>query len=336
MKQPATRPTTTVSGLSRRDCLGLALGACLTGSAFAQETWPARPLRMIAPIAPGGLTDTLARMLASGLSTRLGQQVVVDNRPGGGGVIGMTAAARSPGDGYNLVLVYQGVASVNPVLYKDLAYDTLRDFVPIAQVATFPLALVAGPRLKAANLQEFIALARSKPDGLSYASAGNATTAHLTMELFKRRADLRMVHIPYKGEAPALNDLMGGQVDVAFSSLQSVLPHIQGGRLRVLGVTSAERSPLAPQFPTIAEAGVVGFQSVGWYAVLAPAGTPRPIVERLNKELLAILAEPETRSRMTAQAITAGGSSPEAARQWIVEDTERWRKVIAEAGIKPD
>lgn len=326
----------TLASRSRRNCLVLTLGSCLAGAVIAQTGYPDRPLKIIAPIAPGGLTDTVARMLAAGLTTRLGQQVVVDNRAGGGGVIGMTAAAKSPADGYSMVLVYQGVASVNPVLHKDLPYDTLRDFAPVAQVATFPFALVVDSKLPAANVRELVALARSKPGGLSYASAGNATTSHLTMELFKRRTDLRIVHIPYKGEAPALNDLMGGQIDVAFSSLASVLPHIQSGRLRVLGVTSAERSPLAPELPTISEAGVPGFQSVGWYGVLAPHGTPAAMVERLNKELVAILGEPEFRARMTAQTLTPGGSSPEALRKWIAEDMERWRQVITESGIKVD
>lgn len=322
--------------LGRRDLLALALGAPLAGVATAQDNWPSRPLKMFAPIAPAGLTDTVARMLAAGLSTRLGQQVVVDNRPGGGGVIGMSAAAKSPADGYNLVLVYQGVASVNPALYKDLPYDTLRDFAPIARVATFPLALITNARVPANSVQELLALARSKPGRLSYASAGNATTSHLTMELFKRQTGTRIVHIPYKGEAAALNDLMGGQVDVAFSTVASVLPHLESGRLKVLGVTSAERSPLVPQLPTIAEAGVPGFQSVGWYGVLAPKGTPLPIVERLNKELLSFLADPETRKRMAAQTIVPGGSSPTALQQWIAEDTERWHKVVQESGIKAD
>lgn len=326
----------TLASRSRRHCLALTLGSCLAGPVIAQTGYPDRPLKIIAPIAAGGLTDTVARMLAAGLTTRLGRPVVVDNRAGGGGVIGMTAAAKSPADGYSMVLVYQGVASVNPVLYKDLPYDTLRDFAPVAQVATFPFALVVDNKLPAANVRELVALARSKPGGLSYASAGNATTSHLTMELFKRRTDLRIVHIPYKGEAPALNDLMGGQVDVAFSSLASVLPHIQSGRLRVLGVTSAERSPLAPELPTISEAGVPGFQSVGWYGVLAPQGTPTAMVERLSRELVAILGEPEFRARMTAQTLTPAGSSPEVLRKWIAEDTERWRKVITESGIKVD
>jgi len=312
------------------------VAAALPAGALTQESWPNRPIKLIAPIAAGGLTDTVARVLASGLSTRLGQQVLVDNKPGGGGVIGMTAAAKSPNDGYHLVLVYQGVASVNPVLRANLSYDTLRDFVPVARVATFAMALLVNAKLPVTNLQEFMALARRKPGSLSYASAGNATTSHLTMELFKRRGGVDLVHVPYKGEAPALNDVMGGQIDVAFSTLGVVMPHMSSGRLKVLGVTSAQRSPLAPDLPTIAEAGLPGFQSTGWYGVLAPAGTPRPVIERLNKELLAVLAEQETRERMTAQAIVPGGSSADALRQWIIEDTERWRKVIAEAGIKVD
>lgn len=320
---------------SRRAFMAL-LAAALPAGTFAQENWPSRPIKLIAPIAAGGLTDTVARLLASGLSTRLGQQVLVDNKPGGGGVIGMTAAAKSPSDGYQLVLAYQGVASVNPVLRADLPYDTLRDFVPVARVATFPMALLVNTKVPVTNLQEFMALARRKPGSLSYASAGNATTSHLTMELFKRRSGVDLVHVPYKGEAPALNDVMGGQIDVAFSTLGVVLPHVSSGRFKVLGVTSAQRSALAPDLPTIDEAGLPGFQSTGWYGVLAPAGTPRPVIERLNRELLAVLAEQETRERMTALALVPGGSSADALRQWIIEDTERWRKVIAEAGIKVD
>lgn len=222
------------------------------------------------------------------------------------------------------------------MLQKALPYDPLRDFTRVAPVAAFPPALVASTRVPADNLKDLLVLVKSRPGSLIYASAGNATTARLTMELFKRRTDTRIVHIPYKGEAPALDDLMGGQVDVAFSSLASVLPHMQGGRLKVLGVTPSERSPLAPQFPTISEAGVAGFESVGWYAVLAPNGTPQSVVDRLNKELLAILAEPETRARMASQAIVPGGSTPEALRRRIQQGTQRWRKVIAEASIKAD
>ena len=330
--KPPTRP-------ERRRLLaagtGLALAASLR-NAFAQEPYPSRPLRLIAPIAPGGLTDSLARLLATGLSARLQQPVVVENRAGGGGVIGTTAAAKQAADGYNLLLVYQGIASVNPVLYNDLPYATLRDFAPVAKVATFPLALVVHSDVKARSVQELVALAKAKPGSLSYASAGNATTAHLTMELFKRQAGLHLVHIPYKGEAPALNDLMGGQVEVAFSSLASVLPHLKSGRLRPLGIASLERSSLAADIPTIHETGLKGFQSEGWYGVLVPVGTPAAVIDRLNRELLAVLADPETKAKMAAQAVVPSPSSPQALRQWIADETERWRKIITEVGIKPD
>ena len=314
---------------------GFAFAAGLQ-NAFAQEPYPSRSLRLIAPIAPGGLTDSLARLLATGLSARLQQPVVVENRAGGGGVIGTTAAAKQAADGYNLLLVYQGIASVNPVLYNDLPYATLRDFAPVAKVATFPLALVVHSDVKARSVQELVALAKAKPGSLSYASAGNATTAHLTMELFKRQAGLHLVHIPYKGEAPALNDLMGGQVEVAFSSLASVLPHLKSGRLRPLGIASLERSSLAADIPTIHETGLKGFQSEGWYGVLVPIGTPAAVIERLNRELLAVLADPETKAKMAAQAVVPSPSSPQALRQWIADETERWRKIITEVGIKPD
>jgi len=314
---------------------GLAFAAGLR-NAFAQEPYPSRSLRLIAPIAPGGLTDSLARLLATGLSARLQQPVVVENRAGGGGVIGTTAAAKQAADGYNLLLVYQGIASVNPVLYNDLPYATLRDFAPVAKVATFPLALVVHSDVKARSVQELVALAKAKPGSLSYASAGNATTAHLTMEMFKRQAGLHLVHVPYKGEAPALNDLMGGQVEVAFSSLASVLPHLKSGRLRPLGIASLERSSLAVDIPTIHETGLKGFQSEGWYGVLVPTGTPAAVIDRLNRELLAVLADPETKTKMAAQAVVPTPSSPQALRQWIADETERWRKIITEAGIKPD
>jgi tripartite-type tricarboxylate transporter receptor subunit TctC len=316
--------------------LGAALCFAALAAAHAQESYPTRPLKFVAPIAPGGLTDTLARTLAAGLSQRLGQQVVVENRAGGGGIIGMTAAAKLPADGYGIVMVYQGVASVNPVLYKNLAYDTLRDFVPVAQVATFPLVLVVNPALPAKSVKEFVALARSRPGRLSYASAGNATTAHLTMELFKRREGLRIVHIPYRGEAPALTDVMSGQVDAAFTSLTSALPYLGTDRIRMLGIASAERSRLLPNVPTIAEDGVPGFESTGWYGILAPAGTPKLVIDRLNRELLATLADPAVKEMLAARGVDVGGGSPEALRQWIVEDTARWRKVIADAGIQAD
>lgn len=310
--------------------LGVAAGA------LAEDAYPSRPLKLIAPIAPGGLTDALARVLATALGERLGQPVVVDNRAGAGGIIGMTAAAKSAADGYTLVIVYQGIASVNPVLRKDLSYDTLRDFAPIGLSGGFPLALVTKADLPVKSVRELIELARSKPGRLSYASAGTATSSQLAMELFKSRTGVDLVHVPYRGEAPALNDLLAGQVDVEFTSLASVLPHLGSPRLRVLAVTTVERSKLAPDIPTVAESGVPGFQATGWYGLMAPAGTPEAIVERLNRELVAVLGDAGMRARLQAMGLEAFSSSPEAMRSFIVEDMAKWRKVIAEADIKVD
>lgn len=323
---------------SRRG-LGLLAGAAVLGAAAgarAEDKYPSRPLKLIAPIAPGGLTDSLARVLATALGERLGQSVVVDNRAGAGGIIGMTAAAQSPADGYTLAIVYQGIASVNPVLRKDLSYDTLRDFAPIGLSGGFPLALVVKADLGVTSVDELVRLARSQPGRLSYGSAGAATSSHLTMELFKSRTSLDLVHVPYKGEAPALNDLLGGQVDLVFTSLASVLPHLGNPRLRVLAVTTESRSKLAPDIPTVAESGVPGFQSTGWYGLMAPAGTPGPVVERLNRELVAVLAGAEMRARLQAMGLEAFSSSPDAMRRFVTEDMAKWRKVIAESGIKVD
>ena len=298
------------------------------------QPYPNKSIKFIAPIAPGGLTDTLTREIATGLSAKLGQPVVVDNRPGGGGTIGMVAAAKSPADGYNIVMVYAGVASVNPVLIPDLPYNTLRDFVPISLAGGFRLVLIARESLPVSSTKELIEYAKKNPGKLNYASAGNATSSHITMELFLRSADISMTHIPYKGEKPVLNDLLGGQVDVAFNSLTSVLPLMQSGKIKVLGISTPQASPLAPNIQPIAESGVKGFHSTGWYGILAPAGTPMDIIQRLSKETQAVLNDPAFKEKLAKQGVDLYGSSPEEAKKWIEEDTEKWRKVIKEAGIK--
>lgn len=329
-----------MTSLTRRRALGslagLALGAqALPFAAHAQE-FPTRPMKLIAPIAPGGLTDTLARALATRVGERMGQPMVVENRPGGGGVIGMQAAARSPADGYSLILVYQGVASVNPVLLKNPPYDTMRDFVPVALVARFPTVLVVDPKLGVDSLRGFLELLRANPGKYNYASAGNATTSHLTMELFKRAAGVDIVHVPYKGEAPALAEVVGGTVSALFATPTVAMPMVQAGRVRALGLSTRDRTPLVPGMATIAESGLPQFEVSGWYGVLAPAGTPAPIVERLNREFLAVLAEPELRARLAAQGVEPTGSTPQEAAQWIRDDTEKWRRVISEAKISVD
>jgi len=315
---------------------GLAVAAALLGQTAAAQEYPSKPIKFITPIAPGGLTDTLTRALGQRLSERVGQPVVVENRPGAGGLIGMDAAAKSAPDGYSIVMVYQGLASVNPILFKVPPYETLRDFVPIAQVATFPMVLVVNASAPIGSMKELIEQARAKPGSMNYGSAGNATTSHLVMELFKRKAGVDMLHIPYKGEAPALTELLGGRVAVTFNSLPSVLGHIRSGRVRALAIATKERSRLVPDVPTITELGVADLEVPGWYGVLAPAGTPRPIVERLSREFNAVVNEPDTRARLAAQGIDLGGTSSDAFGKWIREETERWRKVITDAGIKAD
>lgn len=322
----------------KRGFLGavLALAATLLLQPAAAQEYPAKPIKFIAPIAAGGLTDTLTRVLGQRLSERMGQPVVVDNRPGAGGLIGMEAAAKSAPDGYTIVMVYQGLASVNPILFKVPPYETLRDYVPIAQVATFPMVLVVNASAPIATLKELVEQARAKPGSMNYGSAGNATTSHLVMELFKRKAGLDLLHIPYKGEAPALTELLGGRVAVTFNSLPSVLAHIRSGKVRALAIATRERSKLVPEVPTVTEAGIADLEVPGWYGVLAPAGTPRTIVDRLSREFNAVVSEPDTRARLALQGIDLGGSTSEAFGSWIREETERWRKVIADAGIKAD
>jgi tripartite-type tricarboxylate transporter receptor subunit TctC len=303
-------------------------------SAVLSQTYPDHPLKIIAPIAAGGLTDILTREIASGLSERLGQPVIVENRPGGGGTIGMVAAAKSPPDGYTLVMVYGGVASVNPVLIPGLPYDTVRDFTPISLVGSFPLLLIARRDFPARDTRELIALVKSKPGIYNYGSAGNATTSHMTMELFRHATGLEITHVPYKGEAPALADILGGQIDFAFSSMTSVMPYLGSDRLRVLGISTPAPSDLAPGVVPVAESGIPGFNATGWYAVLAPKDTPTAIIARLNETIGKIVTDPQVRAKMASQGVELFASTPEGAARWIADDAQKSRTVIEKAGIK--
>lgn len=295
--------------------------------------YPDRPIRLIAPIAVGGLTDTLARLVAAGLSEHLKQPVVVENKPGAGGIIGMEAAAKSAPDGYTLILVYQGVAAVNTSLYKDLPYNTQRDFTPISSLGSFPLVLVTNAGTGMQSVSDLIQQARKKPNSISYATAGNATTSHLTMELFRNETGIQLVHVPYKGESPANTDVAGGQVDVAFSSLASVAPLIQASKLKALGIATAERSPVLPNVPTITSSGVPGFEAAGWYGLLAPAGTPPAVVEILAKAVSQVMNEPATREKLETLGVTPKASSPAEFGKQIDSETEKWRNVILQSKI---
>jgi tripartite-type tricarboxylate transporter receptor subunit TctC len=320
--------------LKRVRCLLAATLVVLTPLAAAQ-TYPARTVRIIVPVAAGGATDIIARTLAQRLTSMWGQQVVVDNRPGGGSNIGFEVAAKAPPDGYTLLLA-QPAFTVNVSLYKKLAYDPLRDFAPVTLAAEGANVLVVHPSVPAQTLKELIALAKSKPGRLSYASSGNGTTPHLSGELFKAMAGVSIVHVPYKGAAVSITDLMGGHVDMAFVSLSSVVPQLKAHRLRALAITSAKRTALMPDLPTFAEAGLRGYEVTGWYGFLVPAGTPREIVDRLHADITKALAQAEVVQTLNASGLEAAPGTPDAFSAFLRSEIVKWSKVVKAAGAKAD
>jgi tripartite-type tricarboxylate transporter receptor subunit TctC len=314
-----------------------ALGLPMAGSAAAEGAYPQRPIRLVVPYTPGGATDVIGRVVGQRLALSLGQPVVVENRAGAAGNLGAAAVAKEKADGYTLLLGALTSHSINSVLMASTAgFSMDRSFAPIAVVGRVPLVVTVGPSVKAANLDEFIALARSRPGGLNYGSSGNGSPQHLAAELFKRQAGVSLTHVPYKGSTPALNDLMGGQVDVVFDTLPATQGFIKGGRLRGLAVTTAQRLPSMDQVPTAAEAGLTGFEVTSMFGVLAPAGTPAPVVARLSSALRDIMAQSEVREALVAQGAMPGFTTPEQARVQIAEEVGRWATVIREAGIRPD
>ena len=312
----------------------LALAAFAAMHALAQP-YPSKPIRIVVPYPPGGFNDTLGRTLADKMQKDWGQTVVVENRPGANTVIGTDYVAKAPGDGYTLLVVAFPFA-VTPSLIRDMPYDTLRDFQPIVLAATSPNMLVVNPDVPIHSVQELIASAKAKPRSLSYASTGNGSSNHISMELFKTMAGVDIVHIPYKGSAPAVTDLLGGQVQVMFDNVPNVLQHVKAGKLRALAVTSGKRTPLAPDVPTVAEAGVPGYDLSVWFGVVAPAATPRDIVQKLNAECLKILAMPEVRERFLAQGVEPVGSTPEQFGEHIRAQMAKWAKVVQDAGVKAE
>jgi len=316
-----------------RKTLLVLLLACLPVGAQAQA-WPAKPIRYIVPFPPGAFNDTLGRTIATDLSKVLGQPVVVDNRPGGNSIIGTEAAAKSPPDGYTLF----GAAlpfSVIQNLYKT-SFDVTKDFAAITLAGTSANLLVAHPAFPANNVKELITYAKEKPGKINYGSSGNGTSVHLAMEMFKSMTKTFMVHIPYKGSAPVVTDLLAGQVDVMFDNLPNVIQHVRAGKMKALGVSTAKRSALAPEVPSIAEAGVPGYDLSVWFGVLAPAGTPREILQRLNTEIVRILQSPEVKERFFKQGVDVQTSTPEQFDTFVRSEVGRWAKVIKEAGIRAD
>ena len=312
-----------------RNLLLCFLAACLAGTAHAQ-TWPVKPLRIISPYSPGGLGDLVPRGIASGLTERLGQQVIVENRPGASQIIGMQTAARSAPDGYTLVYGSVTSLAINPSAHKSLPYDPVKDFAPISLAVTTPLYLVLHPAVPAKSVRDLIAIARAQPGKLTFASGGNGSSNHLAGELFKSLAGVDLLHVPYKGAGPAMTDVMAGHVDLMFGA--AGLSEAQAGKVKLLAVTSAKRSPLAPAVPTVAESGVPGYEATIWFGLLAPAGTPPAIVDRLAKEVGAVLAQPKLRQQFSTIQLTPG--TPQQFAALIAREIPKWRKVIQGARIE--
>lgn len=312
---------------------GLA-GAGARAAADASASYPNRPVRLIVPYAPGGGADTLARGIGQKLSAALGQAVVIDNRGGGGTIIGSDLAAKAVPDGHTIIIVASTHAVVSS-LYKKLPYDPIRDFAPVIRIASAPNILALHPSVPAGSVKELVALARSRPGQLVYASSGNGGGSHLAMELLKSMARIDLVHVPYKGSGPALVDLLSGQANLMFGGMIATLAQVRSGRLKAVAVSSAKRSPTIPELPTIAESGYPGYEAATWYGVLAPAGTPAPIVRKLNAEISRILKLPEVRERMTGVGAEPVGSTPEEFAAYIKSEVAKWAKVIKESGVRP-
>lgn len=314
---------------------GLMLAAALSSAATGAwaQTYPTKTVRIIVPFPPGGGVDALGRMVQPGLQERLGQPVIVENKSGASGVIGLEYAINQPKDGYTIVIGSPGAVSVAPGLNRSLAYNPAKDLAPITMGVKMPNLLVVHPAVKAANVKELIALAKAQPGKISFGSGGIGTGQHLSGELFNILAGVKMLHVPYKGTSPAINDLVAGQIQLSFTD-PSALGHVKGGKLRLLGQTSATRSALLPDTPTLAESGLAGFDAVNWYAFFAPAGTPADVIARLHKELTAVLNAPDVKDRLVKAGMAPAPSSPEDLRRFVAEDTKRWGDVISKAGIK--
>jgi tripartite-type tricarboxylate transporter receptor subunit TctC len=305
------------------------------GFAAAQQ-YPVKPVRMVIPYPPGGGSDTIGRPLAQKMAEGLGQQVVVENRGGANGNIGMEAVARSAPDGYTLVFALSAQLAINPGLYQKLPYDPLKDYTPITLLGEGGYILVVHPSLPARSLKELLALARARPGQIAYSSSGNGSGGHLAIELMNSMAGIRMLHVPYKGGGPALMDLIAGQVQVLFATQLASWPHIQSGRIRALATSMAKRPASVPDLPTVSEAGLPGYDSGVWYGVLAPAGTPRDIVMRINGEVVRALKQPDYRSLLVNNTIEPIGSPPERLSQYIKSELAKWAKVIKSANVRID
>ena len=315
--------------------VAIALGFALALDAAAQG-YPAKPIRLIVPFPPGGSADILARAIGQKAGEGLGQTLVVENRPGAGTAIGAEALAKSAPDGYAVMIGTVSSHAINPALNPKLPFDPVKDFTAVSLVATIPFAMIVHPSVQAKNVQEFVALARAKPGSLNYSSAGNGTSNHLAGELFKSMAGIDIVHIPYKGSAPALNDLVAGQVALMFDLVLTAAPHVKSGAARGLAVTGAQRSSVLPELPTVAESGLPGYEVSAWFGIFAPAGVPEPVVQRLNAEFVKALRDSDLRQRLASQGAEPLTSTPAEFAAYLRSEIDKWGKVVKAAGMKVD
>jgi tripartite-type tricarboxylate transporter receptor subunit TctC len=310
--------------------------AVIPGHFAAAQEYPARSVRLVIPFAPGGSNDILGRLIAARLGETLGQQVVADNRPGAGGSIGAELAAKAIPDGYTLLIGHIGTLAVNPTLYRKLGYNPVTDFQPISMIAKVPNIMVVHPSLPVKSVKDLIALARAKPGALVYGSGGSGGAGHLATEYFKLMAKIELVHVPYKGTGPALIDLLAGQTQLVFAGVPGIATHVRSGKLRPLGVSTASRLAVFAELPTIAEAGVPGYEATQWYGILAPAGTPRPVVDKLNREIVTGLKSRQLHERLVADGSEPFSSTPEEFAAFIKTEIARWAPVIKTAGIRAE
>ena len=324
------------SGIARRSLVKFALCASIfPGMAFAAG-YPDKPVKVLVGFSPGGAVDNVARLLAQSMARNMGGTFVIENRPGATGIIAAEQTAKAPADGYTLLMATQSTMVVAPSIYPKMSFDPVADFTPISLVASVPLVLVVSPSVPVKNVQELIAYARQQKGGLTYASSGQGGPQHVAAELFASMAKVDMTHIPYKGEANAISDLLGNQVPVMFGNLPSLLPHIKTGKLRAIAVSSLQRSSAAPNIPTVAESGLPGFETLTWFGLFAPANMPQPIVDRLNAEVKKSLASPEVRAKLDQQGLTTVGGTSAELKAYMKQEVPKWAKLLKNANIKPE
>lgn len=323
----------------RKDCAllfaALVAAAAWPAAAPASETYPARPIRLLLPASPGGPVDVIGRTVSGGLADALGQQIVIDNRAGAGGIIGAEIVVHAAPDGYTLMFAHSGPLAIEAAIHRKLSYSPIKDFAPVSLVAASPYVLVVAAASPAKSVKDLIALARSRPGKFHYASGGIGTGLHMAGELLNQAAGIRMSHVPYKGAGPGTTALLGGEVDAMFNGVSSALPHVKAGRLRALAVSSAQRSPLFPELPTVAESGL-RYDTAGWYGLVAPARTPKAITGKLHSRLQAAMSAPEMKQRLAAQGIEGIASTPEALGKHLRAELEKWTSVVKAAGLAAD